>query len=353
MQTFFIVAILALGFLITFQIAKASEYVAILRGEEKARKQSNKINAFMLLAFLIIGMIGVYYCNEKLKGKILGEPASDHGVLIDRMLYITIAITGIVFVITQVALFWFAFKYQESDKRKAYYYPHNNKLEVIWTVIPAIALTVLVGFGLIYWFKITGEAPKDAMEVEVTGKQFGWEFRYPGKDGILGKRYFKRIDPAKNNPMGQLWEDKANHDDVWLEQEMHLVVGRPVRLVIGSKDVIHDVGLAHFRMKMDAVPGTPTTMWFTPKYTTKEMIEKTGKSNFEYELSCDQMCGQGHWSMRGIVIVETQKEFDEWMATRKPQYLVAHPENDPTVKKDTGISKVSGGGAATQMKLRN
>ncbi len=353
MQTFFIVAILALGFLITFQIAKASEYVAILRGEEKARKQSNKINAFMLLAFLIIGLIGVYYCNEKLKGKILGEPASDHGVLIDRMLYITIAITGIVFVITQIALFWFAFKYQESDKRKAYYYPHNNKLEVIWTVIPAIALTVLVGFGLIYWFKITGEAPKDAMEVEVTGKQFGWEFRYPGKDGILGKKYFKRIDPAKNNPMGQLWEDKANHDDVWLEQEMHLVVGKPVRLVIGSKDVIHDVGLAHFRMKMDAVPGTPTTMWFTPKYTTKEMIEKTGKSDFVYELSCDQMCGQGHWSMRGVVIVETQEEFDAWIAGKKPQYLVANPNMDPTAKKDTVISQASGGGAATQMKLSN
>ena len=145
MQTFFIVAILGLGFLITFQIAKASEYVAVLRGEEKARKQTNKVNAFMLLAFLIIGMIGVYYCNEKLKGKILGEPASDHGILVDRMLYITIALTGIVFVVTQVALFWFAYKYQESDKRKAYYYPHNNKLELIWTVIPAITLTVLVG----------------------------------------------------------------------------------------------------------------------------------------------------------------------------------------------------------------
>ena len=133
MQTFFIVAILGLGFLITFQIAKASEYVAVLRGEEKVRKQTNKVNAFMLLAFLILGLIGVYYCNVKLSGKILGEPASDHGVLIDRMLYITIGLTGVVFLITQIALFWFSFKYQESDTRKAYYYPHNNKLELIWT----------------------------------------------------------------------------------------------------------------------------------------------------------------------------------------------------------------------------
>src|SRR6185369_9131669 len=98
MQTFFIVAILALGFLVTFQIAKASEYVAVIRGEDKAKKQTNKINGFLLLMFLILGMIGVYYCNERLEGKILqfGSAASDHGVLIDRMLKITFIITGIV-----------------------------------------------------------------------------------------------------------------------------------------------------------------------------------------------------------------------------------------------------------------
>ncbi len=194
MQTFFIVAILVLGFLITFQIAKASEYVAVLRGEERSRKQSNKINAFMLLMFLIIGLIGVYYCNEKLKGKILGAPASDHGVLVDRMLYITLALTFVVFIITQVALFWFSFKYQESETRKSFYYPHNNKLELIWTVIPAITLTVLVGFGIFYWFKITGKAPKGAMEVEVIGSQFKWEYRYPGKDNVFGKKYYKKTN---------------------------------------------------------------------------------------------------------------------------------------------------------------
>lgn len=347
MQTFFIVAILALGFLVTFQIAKASEYVAVLRGEEKARKQTNKINAFLLLIFLIVGLIGVFYCNEKLKGKILGAPASDHGVHIDTMLYITLGLTGIVFFITQIALFWFSFKYQESDNRKAFYYPHNNKLELIWTVIPAITLTVLVGFGIFYWFKITGDAPKNAMVVEVTGSQFKWEFRYPGKDNILGKKYFKQISDEKNNPLGQLWDDPANHDDIYIAGEaMHLVVNKPVRLVIGAKDVIHDVGLAHFRMKMDAVPGTPTTMWFTPIKTSKQMKEETGNPNFVYEISCDQMCGKGHWSMRGEIIVETQEEFDQWMATKKPKYFAAFPDKDPAVKKaaaDTTAAK-----AATQ-----
>lgn len=334
MQTLLISAILILFLVVVFQIAKASEYVAMIRGYENARKQSNKINGFLLLAFLVLGLIGVYYCNELLKDRILGEPASDHGVLVDRMLYVTLGITFVVFLVTQIALFWFAYKYQESDNRKAFYYPHNNTLELIWTVIPAIVLSVLVGFGIFYWFKITGPAPKDSMVVEVVGKQYGWEFRYPGADGILGKKYFKKVDAANNNPVGQLWEDPANHDDVYVEQEMHLVVGKPVQLVIGAKDVIHDVGLVHFRMKMDAVPGTPTTMWFTPKFTTKEMKVKTSNPDFVYEISCDQLCGKGHWSMRGIIVVETQEEFDAWLASKKPQYLVANPDKDPAQQKE-------------------
>ncbi len=341
MQTFFIVAILLLGFLITFQIAKASEYVSVLRGEENSKKQTNRINAFLLLAFLVLGLIGVYYCNERLNGKILPTSASYQGENIDTMMWITFGITGFVFVLTQIALFWFAFKYQASEKRKPYYYPHNNKLEVIWTVIPAIALTVLVGFGLYYWFKITGEAPKDAMVVEVTGSQFQWDFRYPGKDGILGKKYYKEID-AVSNPLGQVWDDPANFDDIHTTKEAHLVVNKPVKLIIGSKDVIHDVGLAHFRMKMDAVPGTPTTMWFTPKYTTEQMKKITGNPNFVYELSCDQMCGKGHTGMRGVIVVETQEEFDRWLSSQKSQYYQSFPDKDPArPKADTTKSASS------------
>jgi cytochrome c oxidase subunit II len=338
MQTTFIILILLLGFLITFQIAKASEYVSVMRGEEKSRKQNNRINAFLLLAFLVLGLLGVYYCNEKYGPKILqfGSSASDHGHDVDNMLKITIIITGIVFVITQVILFWFSFKYQESDTRKAYYYPHNNKLEVLWTAVPAIVLTVMVGFGLYYWFRITGEAPANAMQVEVTGSQFKWEFRYPGKDKVLGKKYFKAINEGANNPLGQLWEDSTNKDDIYITgDDLHLVVNKPVRLIINAKDVIHDVGLSHFRLKMDAVPGTPTTMWFTPTKTTKQMRTETGDPDFVYEISCDQMCGQGHFKMRGTIVVESQEEFDLWMAKQKPKFYFAHPELDPNAPKDT------------------
>ncbi len=344
MSTTWIIIALALGFVVVFQIAKASEYVSILRGEERTRKENNRINAFLLLAFLIVGLVGVWYCHETLKGKLLGESASNHGERIDTMIYMTTIITGIVFVITQILLFWFAFKYQEKEDQKPYYFPHNNKLEVIWTVIPAIVLTVLVGFGLYYWFQITGEAPKNALVVEVTGKQFSWEFRYPGKDGTFGKKYFKEVSDAKGNPLGQIWTDPANHDDIYTTQDMHIVVNRPVKLIINAKDVIHDVGLAHFRMKMDAVPGIPTTLWFTPKFTTRQMREKYGPE-FTYEISCDQMCGKGHFSMRGTVIVESQAEYNAWLASQKPQYLTAmsaaQPETTPAVADSTATSSRS------------
>ncbi|MBD0285993.1 MAG: cytochrome c oxidase subunit II [Flavisolibacter sp.] len=347
MATTWIIVILILGFIVTFQIAKASEYVSILRGEERTRRENNRINAFLLLLFLFVGLFGVWYCNERLKGKILGEAASDHGERIDTMLWITIIITGIVFIITQVLLFWFSYRYQEREERRAFYYPHNNRLEVIWTVIPAISLTILVGFGLYYWFQITGEAPKNAQVIEVTGKQFAWEFRYPGKDGVLGRRYYKEVDEAAGNPLGQIWSDKANQDDIYVSNEMHVMVGRPVKLVIGAKDVIHDVGLAHFRMKMDAVPGIPTTMWFTPKYTTRQMREKYGP-DFNYEISCDQMCGKGHFGMRGTIIVESEAEFKVWLATQQPQYVKAQSMAQPATAAAAATDTTATNAAATR-----
>lgn len=336
MSGFFAVLMVLLIFVIIFQIAKASEYVAVLKGEKKVQQQSNRINATMLIAFLILGMIGVYVCNELLKDKMLPEAASIQGEAIDHMMNVTIVITGIVFVVTQILLFVFAYKYQATDKRKAFYFPHNNNLELIWTVIPAIVLTIMVAIGLKHWFEITSAAPRDAMQVEVTGHQFGWIFRYPGKDGVLGKKNYELIDPAKGNVLGQDWSDKANLDDIVGQgQALHLVVNKPVKLIIGSQDVIHDVGLPYFRLKLDAVPGIPTTMWFTPTITTKQMAEKTGNPNFAYKLICDQLCGKGHYSMIANIVVETQAEFDKWAASQKPLYDVITAASQPAAAADS------------------
>jgi cytochrome c oxidase subunit 2 len=322
MSGYFILIILVIASVLIFQISKASEYVSVLKGEEKSFKQTNRINAFLFILFMVLGLFGAWWCNELLYDRtLLAQPAaSDHGEKIDFMLWLTIIVTGVVFLLTQVLLFWFAFKYQYSEKRTSYFFPHNNKLELLWTVVPAIFLTILVGFGLFYWFKITGDAPKDAQIVEITGKQFNWMMRYPGKDNVLGRKNYRLTDASSGNALGVDWEDGASHDDVEAS-EMHLVVGKPVQLVINAQDVIHDVGLVHFRLKMDAVPGIPTTLWFTPKYTTEQMKKITGNKDFVYEISCDQICGSGHYSMRGVIVVETQEEYDAWMASKKPQYI--------------------------------
>lgn len=373
----FLLAILALGFLITFQIAKASEYVSVLKGEKKAFEQSNKVNAFLMVVFLVLGLLGVWWCNKLFFHKtLLAYPAaSDHGENIDTMLYITILITAIVFFITQILLFWFAYKYQHSEKREAYFHPHNNKLEVIWTVVPAITLCILVGFGLYYWFKITGDAPRDSLVVEITGKQFGWIYRYPGKDNTFGKKYYRMIDEGKNNMVGLTWSDTtiekrdnnnniagtvelkadpATFDDIVTTEAIYVVKGQPVKLVINSRDVIHDVGLSHFRLKMDAVPGTPTTMWFTPLYTTAEMKKITNNSKFEYEISCDQMCGNGHYSMRGLIKVVSKEEFILWRAKQKSAYVTQFPAKDPAasqpqpVTQPVDTTKATAGSATVQ-----
>lgn len=339
-QTYLIIAAAVLVFIIIFQIAKASEYVSVLKGEEKSKQQNNRINGFLLLGFMILGFIGVWYCNDLLYKTTLFPQgsASVEGEEIDSMFMTTTAITGIVFVLTQFLLFFFAWKYQHKEGRKATFFAHSTKLEIIWTAVPAIFLTVLVVLGLRFWLFITGDAPKNSLEVEIVGKQFGWIMRYPGKDKQFGKTYFKVINDEKSNSLGQIWEDntdlklkadKANYDDVVTTQTMYVVKGRPVKLIISSRDVIHDVGLNHFRLKMDAVPGIPTTLWFTPKYTTKEMKERTGNPDFVYEISCDQMCGNGHYSMKGIIEVVTQEEFDVWMAKQTPNYLVANPDKAP------------------------
>ncbi len=350
MKEVFIIAVIVMIYIVIFQIAKASEYVSVLKGEDKTRKQTNKINGFLLVAFLVFGLIGVYVCNEWFFKKTLFPQgsASIEGEQIDFMLYLTIGVTGVIFIITQVLLFWFAFKYQEKEGKKAFFFAHNTKLELLWTTVPAIFLTVLVVFGLINWFKMTGNPPDNAIVVEITGHQFAWEMRYPGKDGILGKKDYKKYNTPSGNILGVDFEDVNSLDDLHTN-EMHLPVGTPVKLVINAMDVIHDVGLNHFRMKMDAVPGIPTTLWFTPKHTTKKMKEITNNQNFVYEISCDQMCGAGHFSMRGIIVVETLGEYKAWLASQKPEYFTLF-NKAPTGVPDTLAAKSTVTVALTDVK---
>lgn len=316
MSIFITVAIIFLVLMIVYQIAQASEYAASLRSTEKERqKKTNIVMAASLVVFFILGCYAIWQCHFSLMDRMLPQSASKQGEAYDMMFKVTLIVTGIVFFITHVLLFWFAFKYKAIDDRKeSYFFAHNNKLELIWTTVPAIVMAVLVAIGLRNWMTVTSPAPADAKVIEIVGKQFNWIVRYPGADNVLGKRNFRDINDA-TNVLGMDDKDPASKDDIVAQNgEMHLVVGKPVKLIIGSRDVIHDVGLPHFRLKMDAVPGITTTLWFTPAITSAEMKKISKNPNFVYEISCDQMCGKGHYSMRGTIIVETQAEYDAWIA---------------------------------------
>lgn len=342
MSLFFIVLIVGIAFILILQISKVYEYISLLNGKGKAERQTNRINGTMMILFLAAGLVGLYLCHQALKDKLLPHAASIQGESIDHMVKVTLIITGIVLLGTEIMLFGFAWRFRARPGRTGKYFSQfsarNSRIEIIWTSVTLIVLLILIIIGLREWFKITGDAPPNAMIVEVTGQQFAWTFRYPGLDGELGRKDYRLIDPTRNNPLGQDWRDPANRDDIVVTGTMHLIVDRPVKFLINSQDVIHDVGLPYFRLKMDAVPGVPTSLWFTPTITNAGMKKITGDNDFVYELACDQLCGNQHFAMRGLIIVETAGAFKQWISSQKPQYQLAvaqkHREaSDSTVQR--------------------
>lgn len=289
--------------------------VGVMRGTySKTAGFSNKINAALLLLFPIIGTLLFFWYSNEASHHYLPRSVSDHGIRTDRMFWVTMAILCFAFIVTNIFLFFFAYKYQHSDKRKAYFYPDNSKLEFIWTVIPAIVMAILVFYGWKEWAAITKDAPAESEVIEVMGKQFAWQVRYPGKDKHLGNSNFKLIDPS--NEFGVDFSDKNSFDD-FMPAEMHLPKGRPVLFKIRARDVIHSVFAPHFRVKMDAVPGMPTKFWFVPNKTTQEIRDELGNPDFNYELACTEVCGRGHFAMRFIIVVDEQEEYDKWYASQK------------------------------------
>lgn len=353
MTTLIIFLCLVLVTIIAIQIGKISEISAKIRGEKQVEQINNHKTAQWLLIFmvglLVFTIWSAYYYKNYMLGYGPHQAASAHGGKIDSIFNITLIITGIVYVITQIALFWFSYKYRAKENRKALYIPHDNKLEVIWTIIPAVAMAILVVGGLDAWNDIMADVKEgeDYIEIEATGYQFAWELRYPGEDGLLGTRDFKLITPTNN--LGQDWNDEKNHDD-FKPDEIVLPVGKKVRVRITSRDVLHNFYLPHFRVKMDAVPGMPTYFVFTPTMTTEEYRMKLSKypeyqvkrdptdpesptlwESFNYELACAELCGYGHYSMRKIVRIVSEAEYEQWLSTQKSFYLsqIRGTDDDP------------------------
>lgn len=305
-------------------ILRIVRLVNVARGtDKKVATSGNKANGLLMLLFLLIsGAAMTWYSVAEFETYTV-PIASDHGIVTDRLFWITMIVTGIVFLITQILLFYFSWRYQYKETNKALYYPDNSKLEVIWTVIPAIVLAILVFSGWKAWTDITAKAPEDAEVVEVMGYQFGWEFRYPGQDAQLGDYDYRLIDPV--NMWGMDFTDRAAFDDFSSGTKMVIPKGKPILFKIRARDVLHSVFIPEFRLKQDAVPGMPTRFWFVANKTTAEMREELEDPDFNYYIFCTEVCGRGHFSMRKMVEVVEPEEYEQWYAEQKP-WLQKNPD---------------------------
>lgn len=342
---------------ILVQFARVSELSKTIRGVEEAEKRGNDRTALWLVVFMVLFLVfcvvsAIYY-KDVMLGYGPHKAASAHGGTLDGLFNTTLFFTGIVFIATQILLFWYAFKYRFKSGRKTFFFVHNTNLELVWTGIPAVVMFYLVFQGLIAWNDVMPDVdPTDEyLEIEATGYQFAWDIRYPGPDSQLGKKDVWHIQPGIND-LGLHWTDEASHDDIILSgaDPIYVPVDTMVRIAINSKDVLHNFYLPHFRVKMDAVPGIPTYFIFTPTMTTQEYrnelkdypewdvpVDPTDPESpmrweaFEYELACAELCGNGHYSMRRIFKVVEREEYDAWIADQKSFYLnnIRGTENDP------------------------
>jgi cytochrome c oxidase subunit 2 len=243
-------------------------------------------------------------------------PIASNWSSIDGTIDITMWVTGIVFIAVNLFLAWCVYRFRYSKQRRSAYEPENKKLEAWLTGITALGVAAMLTPGLFVWADFVN-VPEEAHEVEVLGQQWQWSFRYPGADGVLGAADSGAV--TAENPFGMDPDDPNGQDDILVsESVMHLPLDRPVKLLLRSKDVLHDYAVAEFRVKMDLVPGAVTYMWLTPTVAGT------------YDILCEELCGLGHHVMRGRVTVEDSASYDAWLASQ-PTFaeLQALAEGDP------------------------
>ena len=247
------------------------------------------------LATLVLVVVATFYFT-----KTWLPPLKSDRIAIDHALAITLAVTGLVFIVTNLMLAWFGYAYQDGPGAKAAYWHDSPRLEMTWTLVTAGILAIFLFNALSLWAKVTAPPPADAVLIEVTGQQFAWNIRYPGKDGVLGKT--DHLQASQDNPIGLVKDDPAAKDDLLLLNQIYLPKDRPVRIQVRSMDVIHSFFLPNFRVKQDAMPGMTIDIWFTPT--------ETG----DFEIACAEHCGLGHYRMRGAVHVVPAADLEKTVA---------------------------------------
>lgn len=311
---------------------------------EVANDRDNNVNGYLMFGFLAFIYIFTIYSLWKWGGLVLGKPASEHGPQYDNLMAISMWLIFIVQTITQFLLHYFALKYRGKQGKVAFYYADNDKLEFIWTIIPVIVLAGLILYGLYAWTNIMfiDEQKKDTIFVEVYAKQFSWEVRYAGEDGVLGKANVRYIEGV--NTLGVDMSDPNAQDDIQ-STELHLPKGKQVVFKFRSQDVLHSAYFPHFRAQMNVVPGMVTEFAFVPTVTTDEMRQEPAIMNkvaninairskksaqlvaegktaldpytFDYLLLCNKICGASHYNMQMKVVVEDDADFKKWLSGKE------------------------------------
>jgi cytochrome c oxidase subunit 2 len=378
-----ILLVIVLGTIAIAQLVRVYELSSKLRktGEHEISSRDNHFNAKMMFGFVIALFASVIYLFTTYGWTGRGEAASVGGVEMDWLLKLNFAIIIAVFFFTNFLLFYFTYKYVKKPGVPAYYYPHNNKLELLWTVVPAVVLAVIIILGLRTWNNLTGPSGSDAIKVELFSKQFDWTARYAGVDNKLGKYDYKltsdnnelalltsyTIDSSivlmekgvggisdikkllnnrdtvladsvvnvlkttlsrKERLLRLLYQMKNNHDskldllaadDIIQKDTLYLCVNKEYEMTFRAKDVIHSAFFPHFRAQMNTVPGLTTRMKFTPTITTEEMRKKKKDDKFNYILMCNKICGGAHYKMKMIVVVKDEASYKDWILAKSKE----------------------------------
>jgi cytochrome c oxidase subunit 2 len=360
-----------LSVVLIVQIIRVFELTSKLSGNDQSTIswRDNRNRAFSWLLFLIGYFALFIWVVLRWGPHILPEAASQHGESIDFLFDLNWLIIIVAFVITHIVFVAFVLKFYARPGSKAEFITHNNKLEMIWTVVPAAVLAVIIIYGLKTWGEFTGEVAEDAVNIELYAKQFDWTARYAGEDNQLGKANFNFINTV--NPLGLVTEATINirieelnsqiaelneelkhvpkdglkqeeklaaihhketqlakihafkrnnelsknaaKDDKLVKVEMHIPIGRQVNIQMRSQDVIHSAFMPHFRAQMNCVPGMITRMRFIPTITTVDMRKKTGNPEFDYLLLCNKICGAAHYNMQMSIVVDTPEDYEKWI----------------------------------------
>jgi len=383
MTSLLVIIVLVLLAVAVWQLTKIFDLTQVASTSDNsqiANDDDNNVQGYLMFGFLAFIYIFTIYGVYTWGPLVLHTPASQHGALIDNLMNITWVLIFTVQAITQVLLHYFAFKYRGNKDKRALYFADNNKLEAIWSVIPAVVLAGLILYGLYAWTNIMFiDEDDDTVVIELYAQQFKWTARYAGADNVLGKANVRLIEGV--NTLGVDLSDPYSQDDI-VVSELHIPKGKKIHFKMRSQDVLHSAYFPYFRAQMNCVPGMVTEFAFTPIYTTAEyqampyIIEKVANINairakksaeliakgeagldpytFEYLLLCNKICGASHYNMQMKVVVDTPEDYKKWLSDKatlvsevkaskaEPAAPDAVPGKDSTLSKDTAaVAKIA------------